>query len=496
MSDRAARSHPQRFTFPDGELGSWAALGDVTHRSVRAWARSEHGALPVSLTIEGAEIARAEIRPDADHDHVGSAVVEVDPPRPDAEFELRIGDFGRAGRFGPAPGTPARFSFAFGSCHEPFSDASEDGALERHPGARIYPRIRALFEERNLSFALWLGDQVYSDAVASLDVRERMSNDASVTDEDLVEIYRHLYRGYFNERGYRELAEMVPAYFMWDDHDIFDGWGSLMDRSEFDERVYRAAETAFLEYQHLRNPGGALSSRPPFGFSFWRGDVGFHIPDLRGERDFEKGQVMGERGWALLDEFLAEATERGAPTVFIGASVPVVHASPALMAALERIPTSSGRDVRDRWSVPTFAAERTKLIEKLFGWQSEHANRQVIVLSGDVHVGAAFNVKPLRGEGRFAQWTSSALSTPDGLKHIVANRMITKFVRLGERELRVWRRGLATSNNVGIVEVEPADDGGHKVALAVYEYDASTDSLKIGLTDLSRPGSERGAPLS
>ena len=123
---------------------------------------------------------------------------------------------------------------------------------------------------------------------------------------------------------------------MWDDHDIFDGWGSLMDRSAFDERVYRAAEAAFREYQQLRNPGGTLESRPPFGYSFWRGDVGFHVPDLRGERDFEKGRVM-DRGWSLLDGFLAEATDRGVPTIFIGASVPVVHASPALMTALERL---------------------------------------------------------------------------------------------------------------------------------------------------------------
>jgi hypothetical protein len=157
------------------------------------------------------------------------------------------------------------------------------------------------------------------------------------------------------------------------------------------------------------------------------------------------------------------------------------------MTALERLPSSSGRDVRDRWSVPTFAAQRTRLVETLFEWQAKRSNRQVVVLSGDVHVGAAFNVKPRNGRGRFAQWTSSALSTPDGLKHIVANRLITKFVRLGEHELRVWRRGVATSNNVGIVDVEPAADGGHVVRLTIYEFAAESDSLKPTLTDLSRP---------
>ncbi len=463
-------------------------LGDATDRSVRVWARNPSGPLQAELVIRGEQAAAATIEPDADHDHVGFAVLDTQMAHSGEEFDVRVGDEVRRGRFAQAQGERARFSFAFGSCHQPFSEELDgDGTVERLPGAAIYPRINRELLDRGASFAMWLGDQVYSDAVSEMSVREKLAEDPTVTDEDLLATYRHLYRGFFNERGHRELAEALPAYLMWDDHDIFDGWGSLIDRTAFDERVYEAAEQAFVEYQQLRNPGGGFGSRPPFGYSFWRGDVGFHVPDLRGERDFEKGRVMGDRGWSLLDGFLEEAAERGVPTVFIGASVPIIHASPAMMTALERLKTSSGRDVRDRWSVPTFAAERTKLFERLFAWQSAKPERQVIVLSGDVHVGAAFSVRPRRGRGHFRQWTSSALSTPDGLKHVLANRLITRFVRLGEREVRVWRKGLATSNNVGLVDVEPAEDGGHVVTLTVLEYDSSDDSLKAGLTDTARP---------
>ena len=480
------RSGLPRFEFPDGELRSWAVLGDVTDRSVRVWARQPDGGREVSLTVGGEEVARAAIEPRPDHDHVGAAVLVVDPPRPDAEFQVAVGDMTRRARFAPAPGTPSRFSFAFGSCHQPFTEPP-DGRLGKHPGAGIYSLIRRLLVGRDAAFAMWLGDQVYSDAVSNMSVREEMAEDPSVTDTALVETYRHLYRGYFNESGYRELAEALPAYLMWDDHDIFDGWGSLIDRTEFDERVFRAAETSYLEYQHLRNPGGSLDAQAPYGYSFWHGDVGFHVPDLRGERDFQEGRVMGDAGWARLDAFLAEATERELPTVFLGVSVPVVHASPSLMTALERIRTSSGRDVRDRWSVPTFKSQRTMLVERLFAWQSARPRRQVIVLSGDVHVGAAFHVRPPGGPGRFSQWTSSALSTPDGLKHVLANRLVTRFVRLGERELRVWRRGLATSNNVGVVDVEPADGGGHVVRLTVDQYDERDARLTPALTDTAAP---------
>lgn len=475
-----------RFRFPDGELDSWVAIGDVTHRSVRVWARQPDGAIAAALTVGGVEVAREQVTPAPDRDHVGAAVLTLEDPRPEASFEVRVGSVTRTGRLAPAPGSRGGFAFVFGSCHQPFTEEIEDGRVDLHAGASIYPRIRQLVRERDVAFAMWLGDQVYSDAVSEASVRERMSRDPSVSDDALVGTYRHLYRGFFNESGFRALCEAVPAYLMWDDHDIFDGWGSLLDHTEFDERVYRAAERAFVEYQHLRNPGGELAAQAPFGYSFWRGDVGFHVPDLRGERDFNDRRVMGDEGWARLDAFLEEATDRGVPTVFLGVSVPVVHASPALMTALERARLSYGRDVRDRWSVPHFAAERTKLVERLFAWQSAAANRQVIVLSGDVHVGAAFSVRPRNGRGQFAQWTSSALSTPDGLKHIWANQLVTRFVRAGERELRVWRRGLATSNNVGLVEVAPADDGGHVVTLTIHEYDARTDRLTAALTDVAR----------
>ena len=461
-------------------------LGDVTDRSVRVWVRHPDGLVDAVLAIDGREAARASIQPRADHDHVGVAVLTLDPPQPGSPFEVVVGGTVRWGRFAPAPSEPAGFTFAFGSCHQPFAEPFPDGRVERHGGAGIYRRMRELLVEREAAFALLLGDQVYSDAISRMSVRTVLSEDASLTDRDLLETYRHLYRGYFNERGFRELTEAVPTYLMWDDHDIFDGWGSLLETTDFDRRLYRAAEGAYREYQHLRVPGGDVDASAPYSYGFWHGDVGFFVPDLRGERDFTAGRILGEEGWARLDRFLAEATAREVATIFLGISVPVVHASPTLMRALERLPTSTGRDIRDRWDVPTFEGERTRLIERLFAWQADRPRRQVVILSGDVHVAAAFNVRPRRGPGRFAQWTSSALSTPGGIQHALGNRLVASLVRLGEHELRVWHRGLATGNNLGLVEVVPADGGGHDATFTVHQYDQRRDRLRVALTDHAR----------
>jgi hypothetical protein len=440
-----------RFGFPDGELVAWAALGAVTDRSVRVWARRPGGPVPVTLTVEGEAVASSTLHPDPKHDGVDAVDLSVDPPRPGVPFEVDVDGQVRRGRFAPAVGTPTSFSFAFGSCHQPFGDPLFDQRLERHGGAAIYPRLSELIRERGSDFLLLLGDQVYSDAVTRISVREALAQDDSLTDEDLIETYRHLYRGYFNEAGFRALQETVPSYVMWDDHDIFDGWGSLLRSTDFDRRLFGAAATAFREYQHLRNPGGRVDAPAPYAYSFWYGDAGFFVLDLRGERDFETGRILGDTQWARLDAFLADASDREVGTVFIGASVPVVHAP----------------------------------------------RRQVVILSGDVHVAAAFSVRPKRGaglradRGRLAQWTSSALSTPGGLQHVLANRLVTSLVRLGERELRVWRRGLATGNNVGFVEVRPIDGGGHDLRFTVFQHDQRRDRLRAAFSDRSAPDEGR-----
>lgn len=476
-----------RFEFPDGELERMVVLGDVTDRTVRVWIRHPGGGTTATLHIDDAEVGRATIETTPDHDHVGAAVLEADVAQPGAAFEVHVDGEVRHGTFAPAPGSPARLSFGFGSCHQPFQDGAASGCLERHRGAGIYPRLADLLTRRQAAFTLLLGDQVYTDAVSRISVREALGDDTSLTDADLVETYRHLYRGYFNERGFRGLTEAFPAYLVWDDHDIFDGWGSLLRTTAFDRRLFRAAETAYREYQRLRDPGGSLDGRAPYDFTVWHGDVAIHALDLRGVRDFDLGRILGDEQWQRLDAFFLEATERGVTTVFLAASVPVVHASPAVMGLLERWPTGTGRDIRDRWNVPTFRHERTALLERLFAWQGGGRRRQVVILSGDVHVAAAFGVRPRGGGPRIRQWTSSALSTPGGLQHVVANRVLTSLVRLGEPDLDVRRRGIATGNNAGLVEVVPAEGGGHHLAFTVYQYDQRRDRLQAAFVDRASP---------
>jgi hypothetical protein len=110
-----------RFRFPDGEMASWAVLGDLTDRSVRLWIREPSGSARAVLSVGGEEYAAAEISTEASRDWVGAAVLDVASPRAGAEFIVRVGEQTLTGRLAPSVGAPTAFRFAFGSCHQPFT---------------------------------------------------------------------------------------------------------------------------------------------------------------------------------------------------------------------------------------------------------------------------------------------------------------------------------------------------------------------------------------
>ena len=256
----------------------------------------------------------------------------------------------------------------------------------------------------------------------------------------------------------------------WDDHDITEGWGALIDWSEVDWRVFRAAEATYREYQHTRHSGASVNDRATYHRSFWFGDVGFFMLDLRGVREYAYGRLFGDQQWHAFHRFLEEATERNTPTIFVVAGIPVVHHAPALVRLAERVHHKYGTDLRDRWSATPIIHERNRFLDLLLGWQSARPGRQVVLLSGDVHAGAAFTVESRKMPGRIQQWTSSPLSTHAGLPETLANVVGSALVNLGEDEYHSERQALVLGNNFGLVQVTPLADGGHRVELQLYGY--------------------------
>ncbi len=345
---------------------------------------------------------------------------------------------------------------------------------------------------RDARFLLLVGDQIYADVLAPLDVRGTLRRRYTTTGRlpplaEVVDVYRRLYRGYFNQPGYRALLEGWPTYLVWDDHDVYQGWGGGQGDA-LDRRIMEGAALAYREYQHGRNPGASLADAAPYAYAFGYGDVGFFVLDDRGARDTAAGVVLGARQWGDLEAFLAASEARGCPTLFVVASVPLVHFSPALLTLGERLPGGHESGVRERWAQPSLRAERDRLLERLFDWQAAGAARQVILLSGDVHAGAAFRVRRQRGPGRLSQWTSSALTTALTPFLFAANTLGTALVQWGEGGYRVRRQTLVPRNNFGLIDVTPLPGGGHLVDLRLCVYRPRRGRAAVAARITARPG--------
>jgi hypothetical protein len=457
--------------FPDGELGRWASLGAVTDRAVRVWLRDPRGEpRRAALVIDGVEHTSVVLTPSPEHDWTAAGDLVLDRPQPDARFTVRAAGAERRGWLAPHPDTPTAFSFAFGSCHQPFGPP-RDGTLSVTPRTGIYRQMAGLLAARDARFLALIGDQIYSDGVEPIAVRDQVRRvQPPPSDEQLRECYRWLYRGYFNVADFRRLLEAQPTLMVWDDHDITGGWGALLDWDDLDFRVFRAAEATYREYQHVRHVGASVDDHATYHRSFWFGDVGFFILDLRGVRSYRDGRLLGDRQWRDFYRFLEEASERGTQTLFIVAGIPVVHHAPALVRLAERIPHRRGTDLRDRWSATPIAHERTRFLDLLLDWQSARAGRQVAILSGDVHAGGAFRVGRKSGPGVIHQWTSSPLSTKAALPEHLANSVGSKLVNWGEERYHSTRAALVSGNNFGLVQVTPVDTGGHRIELSLYGF--------------------------
>jgi phosphodiesterase/alkaline phosphatase D-like protein len=463
--------------FPDGDLGAAAELGAITDRSARVWVR-QPGAEGIALRIEveGRREIETVVSLSAERDWTGAAELTLPEPAPNARFVVNAGERRLVGRFAPSPGEHAGFAFAFGSCHYPF-EVDDAGIPRLRRAARIYPALREELLAEEARFLLLIGDQLYADAVPPLSVRDELPGgpDDPPRLELLTAAYRRITGGYFAERGFRALREALPTQCIWDDHDIFNNWGSLKRETPLDARLFEAASRVFAEYQDGRNPGGG--DRPPFDFAFGFGTAAFIVLDLRGARSYAEGTLLGRAQWQRFFERMASEEVQGAHTLFVVSSVPVAHASRWLALLFERLPGDYGEAVRDRWVASKHLESRDALLDALFAWQEAQSERQVVLLSGDIHEADAVAIRRRGRPGTIWQFTGSAFTSPPSTKLHRFNWVATRAPNLFESRFRFERRFLLPVNNAGLVRLTARPEGGHEIRFAVRAWDAERERL-------------------
>ncbi len=109
-----------------------------------------------------------------------------------------------------------------------------------------------------------------------------------------------------------------------------------------------------------------------------------------------------------LQQFLD--THREKPVVFVVLSVPIIQLPKMLSRVLAKI-TPPGEDFSDRWSSGAHLRDRNRTLERIHRHQGENPNQCVVLLSGDIHIGCAHELRWKNPPtGKLYQFISSGMT--------------------------------------------------------------------------------------
>jgi len=258
----------------------------------------------------------------------------------------------------------------------------------------------------------------------------------------------------------------IPTIMMWDDHDIFDGWGSYsgeMQNCQIFQTLFRYARRAFwvFQMQHAledlpelkdATPTGfsrqdpllkpilwskvlskdalalpLLDSQPGFTSAYWLGSVAIIAADLRTERS--RTQVMGSDTWRQIKAWISKLNSAGVGSqpgnacqhLLFMSSVPVVHPKLPLAELFldkfgqDHVTDSNADDLKDHWSHDDHEGERKRLLEVLSSLARDKKIR-VSLVSGDVHV-AAWGIAYRKDLHASQTWSQMHQFTSSGVVH-------------------------------------------------------------------------------
>lgn len=336
-----------------------------------------------------------------------------------AESRLAVGD----GCFETAPtgldDTPQRFAFAVMSCHLPFDRYGFASAR----ACRLLELLPDELERHGVKRVLMLGDQMYGDYPPSCSLfnpeyfaRVAPPGRLAVLDcsrDEVRRLYQQRHRIFWKHPLFRRLQERFPCHMILDDHEIVDNFGTALEHSQpAFENLRDGALDAFYDYQAARAIPLEQGQRPAaFYQSFEYGSVAAFLMDLRSERhaDEDRIEVCSERQWQALADFFAR--QRDKHVLFLALSVPLLHVPDWLATAGAAIADADG-DVADRWTNSKMADSRDRLLHLIHEHQGQNPDQRLVLLGGDVHVGAV---------SRFA-WSDDARDTYQLIASALSNR--------------------------------------------------------------------------
>jgi len=288
------------------------------------------------------------------------------------------------------------------------------------------------------------GDQVYSDQIwenvlplkdwLSKSLKKRVQA-AFTTEmqEQVAQFYFELYCQMWSQKLPAALMSQIPTLMMWDDHDIFDGWGSYSSEQQecaVFKGIYSQAREHFrlfqLQAKNDEDVGEAiLLGEYGYTYAYRIDDLAIVALDLRSERT--QNQVMSLETWNCLQAWMtaelpqkllpADSPRKGCKHLLVMSGIPIVNANLNLLETAYDIRPGQQRvedDLKDQWLSRTHQQERLRLIHRLLRFSQETGCR-VTIISGDAHAASLGYIQSEREPATRAeahvinQLTSSAM---------------------------------------------------------------------------------------
>ena len=311
------------------------------------------------------------------------------------------------------------------SCHQPFATSGTDAVLgdSALPILEWYAAAVARFDPH----VIWgQGDTGYSDGTEATDFSNQVYDQGSwhrnpVLVEWLREEFRTMYRQFWSLPGMSKVMREVSHLFIWDDHEIHDGWGSEgKDFLPGNLAMFRIASDVAQEY--ILNAGPRVRKKGAEAHqAYILGPLAAFIFDTRSCRNYEavRDRLISAQQMEDFRRFLKLARRAAGITDLVTCTtVPFVN----LRSLVEKIASSAPDllndtvlqgvrdDVRDAWTSPGNLDTLRVVLAELRDFMRERSDVRIWNVSGDIHVASAFEINMPGISTPVIQVTTSAIT--------------------------------------------------------------------------------------
>ncbi|MDF2366820.1 alkaline phosphatase D family protein [Sneathiella sp.] len=325
------------------------------------------------------------------------------------------------------PGKTETPKFAYGSCN---GFSSLDLMHKTEDPYRLWQEMAEKHndeDETPFSLLLMGGDQLYADSIwtavpelqkwNAFPRKEKIARVANTTMRPQIDtFYDKLYQTRWTDPHMSRMLASIPSVMMWDDHDIFDGWGSFPDdllESKVFKYIFGTAKKYFEMFQIRSRFNTSLLDNKAEHYAFALKFQGYNVLalDNRAERTLDR--VMSEAQWDKVIEYLKKTTDGH---LLVLSAVPVVYRDfSAIEKTFEITPWEEELtdDLKDHWRSKNHEGERARLIH----WLLENAKlrdtkSKTVILSGDVHIGCIGVIHDSKRQRKVHQVVSSGIVHP------------------------------------------------------------------------------------